>query len=325
MEPSFGILKLVNSSLTIYAMNVLTFTHEDVINNNLIYTNQNLTSHDSIRLRAKCNGLRAEGDITFRIYPESYWKELFVKHNETVFVEESKSAVITRQNLEVNHQSITDPKEITYIIRKKPACGYLQLDSVILDKSEFKMFDQQAINDKKLSYIQTCVNVSSDSFILDITNGIMWMRQAYVKIVIVPSQILIDTTLVKVKKGGSVIMSPESITPRSDYYKPQIIEFKIIEGPRYGSIRLREGGVRTTRFTQNQLNSKLVEYVHNGYSEKPDSIKMIAVSPNKDSEVFVLKLNVFSSEEEGPRVVKNKATSCSFKGKTVIRRTHLRK
>lgn len=325
MEPSFGILRLLNSSLTMYTMNVLTFTHEDVLSHNLVYINQNLTSHDSVRLRAKCNGLRAEADITFRIYPESYWKDLFVKHNETVYVEESKSIVITRQNLEVNHQSITDPKEITYIIKSKPSCGYLQLDSVILDKNEFKMFDQQSINDGKLSYIQTCVNVSSDFFVLDITNGIMWMRNAFIKIVIVPSLIIIDTKPVKVKKGTSALLTSDNILPRSNFYKPQIIEYKIIEGPRYGSVKLREGSVRTVRFTQNQLNSKLVEYVHNGQSEKADLIKLIAISPNKDSEVFTLRMLIFSSEEEGPRVVKNKATTCSFKGKAVIRRTHLSK
>lgn len=41
----------------------------------------------------------------FRIYPSAYWEPLQVKKNQTLFVEESTSVLISRDILEVGYTS----------------------------------------------------------------------------------------------------------------------------------------------------------------------------------------------------------------------------
>jgi len=46
-------------------------------------------------------GIWTEGEILIRIYPVAYWELLQIRRNQTLFVEESTSVVITRDILEV--------------------------------------------------------------------------------------------------------------------------------------------------------------------------------------------------------------------------------
>lgn len=84
---------------------------------------------------------------------------------------------------------------------KAPVYGYLKLDSVTMDTKEFKHFDQHDINEHLLSYVQTHANTTKDCFIVDVTNGITWLKSLKVNIVIVPKNIILHTKPIKVKKG----------------------------------------------------------------------------------------------------------------------------
>lgn len=53
------------------------------------------------RYRVHIHNLSAEGEVMFRIYPSAYWESLQIKRNQTLFVEESTSVLITRDVLEV--------------------------------------------------------------------------------------------------------------------------------------------------------------------------------------------------------------------------------
>lgn len=99
------------------------------------------------------------------------------------------------------HESTNDPKEIVYVMKKAPEYGYLKLDSVTLDPEEFKHFDQYDVNSNLLSYVETEMNATSDYFIVDVTNGITWLKHLKVFIVIVKTDIILYSKPVKVRKG----------------------------------------------------------------------------------------------------------------------------
>lgn len=46
-------------------------------------------------------GIWAEGEILIRIYPAAYWDLLQIRRNQTLYVEESTSVIISREILEV--------------------------------------------------------------------------------------------------------------------------------------------------------------------------------------------------------------------------------
>lgn len=69
------------------------------------------------------------------------------------------------------------------------------------DEYNCKVFDQSAINTEKMFYIQAGVNQSMDYFMFDVTNGITWLRNLMLKIVIIPEKLYMHTNVVSVVEG----------------------------------------------------------------------------------------------------------------------------
>lgn len=138
-------------------------------------------------------GVWTEGEILIRIYPSAYWESLQIRKNETLYVEESTSIQISRETLEIGHPNIS-PGDITYLVTTSPQHGYLEIQSITSDDEyNSKVFDQSTINSEKMFYIQAGVNQSSDYFMFDVTNGIEWLRNMVLKIVIIPENLYIKT------------------------------------------------------------------------------------------------------------------------------------
>lgn len=51
-------------------------------------------------------------------------------------------------------------------------------------------------------YIQAGVNQSSDYFVFDVTNGITWLRNLVLKIVIIPENLYIRSMNITVEEGS---------------------------------------------------------------------------------------------------------------------------
>jgi chondroitin sulfate proteoglycan 4 len=77
--------------------------------------------------------------------------------------------------------------DITYLVAEPPLYGYLEVlprhAEGEEDPSEAEtrpvtatLFDQSLIDDKRVLYIQAAANRTRDRFIVDVTNGISWLR-----------------------------------------------------------------------------------------------------------------------------------------------------
>ncbi|XP_026685602.1 uncharacterized protein LOC108253503 [Diaphorina citri] len=99
------------------------------------------------------------------------------------------------------------PSDIVYHVTQAPAYGYLELDPPLAttsneidrlgsgsDPGSVGWFDQAAINEERLHYVQAGgQNQTQDYFLLDVTNGILWIRGLQVNIIIVPEHIYLSS------------------------------------------------------------------------------------------------------------------------------------
>lgn len=95
--------------------------------------------------------------------------------------------------------------DITYLVTTSPQHGYLEIQSITSDDEyNSKVFDQSTINSEKMFYIQAGVNQSSDYFMFDVTNGIFWLRDLILKILIIPENLYIKTNKLVVEEGKNL-------------------------------------------------------------------------------------------------------------------------
>lgn len=110
--------------------------------------------------------------------------------------------------------------------------------------------------------------------------------------------------------------------PYSEYYFGKIIEYKILELPRYGSIKSGKSS-KINRFTQKQLEANVVQYIHSGSEDHFDSMKLIAYAKNKESMPFDLHIEIIPVNDEVPNVMTNTGLQMWIGGKSVLRNTDL--
>ncbi|KXJ80689.1 hypothetical protein RP20_CCG023888 [Aedes albopictus] len=328
-EPSNGLLKLFRSKFNATQLHKLSnatttmnFTQADLVGERLVYWNRDVASMDKIKYRVTTKGVWAEGEIMVRIYPPAYWEPLRIRRNQTLFVEESTSVIISREVLEIVHPNIS-PGDITYLVTTQPQHGYLEIQSITSDDEyNSKVFDQSTINSEKMFYIQAGVNQSSDYFTFDVTNGITWLRDLIMRIVIIPEHLYMRTNIIVVEEGKSVKIHPSDMVPYSEYYTGKILEYKILEHPLHGSIKSGKSS-KVNRFTQKQLEAEVITYVHNGSENSTDTIRLVALGRNKESVPFNLQIQILPINDEIPQVLTNTGMHMWIGGKSMIQNTDL--
>ncbi|XP_046806667.1 chondroitin sulfate proteoglycan 4 [Lucilia cuprina] len=334
-KPAYGIVKYLgrpratedgssSSSLHYKSSNLTSlnnFTHLDIERDRLVYWNTEPATMDKVRYRVHIKNITAEGEVMFRIYPSAYWESLQVKKNQTLYVEESTSVLISRDILEVVHPNIS-PGDITFLVTSSPLHGYLEMQSMSFDDEyNCKVFDQLAINTEKMFYIQAGVNQSTDYFVFDVTNGITWLRNLMLRIVIIPEKLYMHSNVISVVEGKTVQLSASDIQPFSEYYRGKILEYIITINPTSGYIMAANSKVK--RFTQKQLDQGSIQYIHNGSENSTDTMTIIATARNKESEPFELEFSIIPVNDELPMVVTNTGLQVWNGGRYVIRYTDL--
>lgn len=72
------------------------------------------------------------------------------------------------------------PSDITYLVTEPPRYGYLALDTEDSEEA-VTSFSQETVNSGRLQYVQATANQTKDYMIVDVTNGITWLRQLVVR------------------------------------------------------------------------------------------------------------------------------------------------
>ncbi|CAK9831143.1 Chondroitin sulfate proteoglycan 4 [Anthophora retusa] len=289
-----------------------TFTEENLRYGILLYKHLGGSlAKDDFKFRVSTKGAETEGVFSIRIYPESYWQPLIVQNNKTVFVEEATSILLSRKSLEIMHPKIPET-EIVYFLKEWPQNGYLELQIHDEHSDEtredyignaVKSFDQSMINEGRVFYVQSVINQTNDKFVVDVTNGITWLRDQSVNFVIVPEKLYVEAKGLVVVEGKSTILEEKNFIILTPYYSGKVTDYRITEKPKHGIIIESTKNSQVKKFSQKHLTTGTILYKHNGDESPRDSFKMVLIAGDKTSEPFNVWVRVEPVNDEIPVLV----------------------
>lgn len=308
------------------------FTEDDLEHGSVLYKHLggSLTK-DTFRFKVFVKGADAEGVFAVRVYPESYWEPLIIQNNKTVFVEEATSVLLNRKSLEIMHPRIS-PTEIVYFVREWPQNGYLDLQIHDEHSEEMreeysgnavKHFEQSLINDNRVFYVQSVMNQTNDRFVVDVTNGITWLRGLSVNFVIVPEKLYVEAKSFTVVEGKGVTLSETNFLVVTPYYAGKVSDYRIVEKPSHGSILDSTKNTQVKKFSQKHLNAGVILYKHNGDEFLSDSFRMIVGAGDKMSEPFDVSIIVQPVNDEIPVLVNRTKLNVWQGGSVILTSTNL--
>lgn len=73
--------------------------------------------------------------------------------------------------------------DITYLVTEPPRYGYLELEGLVggeEGEEAVTTFTQETVNSGRLHYVQATANQTRDRMVVDVTNGITWLRDLVV-------------------------------------------------------------------------------------------------------------------------------------------------
>ncbi|XP_043482850.1 chondroitin sulfate proteoglycan 4 isoform X2 [Leptopilina heterotoma] len=301
-KPKFGIFmkhlrECVDFNQNELTKGLVTYKHLDVS-----------STKDSVKFHVSARGAETQGLLGVKIYPESYWESLIVQNNRTIFVEEATSILISNKSLEIMHPKIP-ANQITYYLQEWPRNGYLEIQSPddVSDETKddysgtlVRHFEQNLINEDRLYYVQAVINQTRDRFVVDVTNGITWLRGLVVNFVMIPEKLYMSAHNLTVIEGKTVAFTPSDFYAITSYYAGKITDYTIEEKPKHGSIIDSTRNSQVKRFSQKHINSGIIIYKHNGDESFSDSFKMIVTTGDKTSEPFKVWINVQPVNDEVP-------------------------
>ena len=199
--------------------------------------------------------------------------------------------------LRIGHAPGVNPQDVTYIVHQPPIHGYLEVDrdehldydevmtsrptSIILPP-EVHLFDQSAVDEHRLHYIQSGANQSSDHFVFDVTNGVTTLSNLTFQLSIIPKSIYLLARPLEVLEGGHTALTASDLKIVTRYYADKVDTFQVARPPACGSLQLKSHPNQPIgRFTYSQFIDRQVLYVHDGGEESNDTMDIIAVAGKK--------------------------------------------
>ncbi|XP_076245402.1 chondroitin sulfate proteoglycan 4-like protein [Calliopsis andreniformis] len=279
---------------------------------------------DGFKFKVATKGAETEGVFTIKVYPESYWQPLIVQNNKTVFVDEATSILLSKESLQVMHPKIPD-SEIVYFLKEWPQNGYLELQIHDEHSEEtredyignaVKSFDQKLVNEGRVFYVQSVVNQTNDRFVVDVTNGITWLRGLSVNFVIVPEKLYVEAKNILVVEGKSTMLDEKNFSILTAYYSGKVTDYRVTEKPKHGFILDSTKNSQVKKFSQKHIAAGMIFYKHNGDESSTDSFKMILIAGDKPSEPFDIWVTVQPVNDEVPVLV-NRTKLNIWQGGTV--------
>ncbi|XP_011875001.1 PREDICTED: chondroitin sulfate proteoglycan 4-like [Vollenhovia emeryi] len=301
-----------NGILMKHGRELNSFTEDDLKHGGVLYKHLGGSlTRDTFRFKVFVKGADADGVFTIRVYPESYWEALIIQSNKTIFVEEATSVLLNRKSLEIMHPKIS-PTEIVYYVREWPQNGYLDLQIHDEHSEEMreeysgnavKQFEQSLINDNRVFYVQSVMNQTNDRFVVDVTNGITWLRGLSVNFAIVPEKLYVEARSFNVVEGKGAILSETNFLVVTPYYVGKVSDYRVLEKPRHGTILDSTKNTQVKKFSQKHLSAGVIVYKHNGDEFLNDSFRMVVTAGDKMSEPFDVSVVVQPVNDEIPVLV----------------------
>ncbi|XP_014249447.1 chondroitin sulfate proteoglycan 4 [Cimex lectularius] len=300
------------------------FHQQDIEAGNVIYKHlSSSVAQDRIQLKITVQDIYTEGTLAVRVFPAIYWEPLIVISNETVHVEEYTGVVVKRENLQI-HQPGIPPSDITFLVVSTPKRGYLEIEGndeekggEFDEKGGIRAFDQATVNAGKLYYVQSAANVSEDTIVVDVTNGVSWLRSLIIKFLIIPSKFYLKNSRLTVMEGGSVKLPHSLFCTTAQYYKDKITDYQLQTHPNHGRIIMSPSNKGVSKWTNHQTKINTIMYVHDGSETLQDSFSIVGKVGSKVSEPAFVEISVTPINDMIPTIL-NKTNIKIWKGGSEI-------
>lgn len=138
-----------------------------------------------------------------------------------------------------------EPSNIVFKVTEGPYHGWLEITStpgtievenLNEEPAHAKVFDQSIINVNRLVYMQSGVNRTRDKIVMDVTNGIVWLREVELHIIIIPEHFYVAVSNLTVVEGEAVSVKPDLFRTVTEYYRGKVVAYKVVEKPKSGKI-----------------------------------------------------------------------------------------
>ncbi|TRZ00133.1 hypothetical protein DNTS_034625 [Danionella cerebrum] len=292
-----------------------TFTQHDLKMGRVMYSHDGSdTMEDFFNVTSKLKGLHLDLSVDVKVYLESHQRPPVVIHNKLILVEEGKPVIINQDVLQVFHED-SKPFEIIYTVKVPPNHGFLRRSVVDEEHyhgsqdNPFKSFSQGDLDQRHIQYVQTEHGKANDSFTVDVTNGILAIRDLKVLVDIIPLHIPLEVSNMTLKEGSSKPLTQDVIKVVDRHFNGLQIFFIVTEGPFHGRIEhSRIPGVPIPSFTRAQAEKGFIFYVHDGSETTTDNFTVVANGTDirKQSLAFMVYVKITPINDEPPVITVNR-------------------
>jgi len=108
--------------------------------------------------------------------------------------------------------------------------------------------------------LQEIANQTRDEFVVDVSNGISWVRGLIVRLNVIPEIIYVSGGELSCLEGQASPFTPSLISVHSTYYQSRITDFKVLEKPAHGYIHFtKQPGIVIKKFTMAQIEGGYIQ------------------------------------------------------------------
>ena len=163
--------------------------------------------------------------------------------------------------LQATHKDNT-PSEIVYSVKDAPSHGFLRRSAGEDTPYQgtkgrpIQSFSQQDIDDGLIQYVHVGSEHATDTFLLDVSNGLTEVIHITVTMDVIPQHIPVQVSSVTLKEGSSRILNKDVIQVTNHHFSGLNFLYQMTVAPHYGQIEnLRIPGVAIPSFTRLQVIS----------------------------------------------------------------------
>ncbi|XP_010875277.2 chondroitin sulfate proteoglycan 4 [Esox lucius] len=290
------------------------FTQHDLKQGFVLYRHddsRNLADSFNVTVGVKGHVLHAR--INVKVYLESHQRPPVLQHNNTLLVEEGKPVKIEDSRLEVTHEDNL-PSEIVFTVKVAPSHGLLRRfvkaeeQYAGSEQAPIKTFSQEDVNAGNIQYMQTAPGQVSDTFVLDVSNGVTELSSVRMSVDIIPRLIPLQVSNFTLREGGSKALTQEVLKVTNRHFFGLNFLYSLTEPPQNGYIEhSRYRGVPVLSFTRRQVEQEFIYYVHDGSETLEDNFTVLAndTSLRKQSAPCTVHIQVTSINDQPPVVTAN--------------------
>ena len=249
---------------------ITSFTQAEINSNAIRYVhNGGETTSDSFSFSLSDGVATVSGSIAVTVTPVNDAPLVVV--NSGLTVAEGSGGVLSSTKLSAS-DSDSSAAQLVYTVSTSPANG--RVERVATPGIAITTFTQAEINSNAIRYVHDGGETTSDGFSFSLSDGTATVTDSFVITVTAVNDapvVSVNTGLTVVEGGNGILTSTKLAASDPDNTAAQRV-FTVTASPSHGRLEKSSNpGVTITSFTQANINSGIIRYVHDGGETTSDS------------------------------------------------------